>query len=376
MKICIDGRLLFPHMTGIGRYLIGLLSGFTHVDQLNQYEFWLQPGFPSLHPLWEFQSANIHLKEISIRPKDIRQSWQIPSVLRASYADIYHNPHFNLSPFIPGNIVSTIHDLKYLSFPNYFITLPGIKRLIIFLLIWMTLVKSKQVIAVSEHTRQDILKYFKVDPAKINVIYSGVDRKFFNQQNQSDINNFRVKHGLSMPFLLTVGERRPHKNLVTLIKAFEYFRSSGYTNYHLVIAGKPYANYRDPEKLVDTLNLGEVVHFLNYVGEDELPLLYQSADIFAFLSNYEGFGLPILEAMASGLPVISANNSSLQEVAGNAALLVSGTDPEEIAKAFIQVIPGSSTRENKTQRGISHAQKFTWDECASKTLAVYQKANL
>jgi glycosyltransferase involved in cell wall biosynthesis len=375
MNICIDGRLLYPHMTGIGRYLLGLLSGFANVDHLNQYEFWLQPGFPSLHPLWEFQSANIHLKEISIKPKDIRQSWQIPSVLRASYADIYHNPHFNLSPFIPGNIVSTIHDLKYLSFPNYFIALPGIKRLTIFLLIWVTLVKSKQVIAVSEHTRQDILKYFKVDPVKINVIYSGVDRKFFNQQNQSDINDFRVKHGLSMPFLLTVGERRPHKNLVTLIKAFEYFRSAGYTKYHLVIAGKPYANYRDPEKLVDTLNLGEVVHFLNYVGEDELPLLYQSADIFAFLSNYEGFGLPILEAMASGLPVISANNSSLQEVAGNAALLVRGTDPEEIAKAFIRVIPGSSIRENKTQQGISHAQKFTWEECASKTLAVYQKAN-
>jgi glycosyltransferase involved in cell wall biosynthesis len=374
MNIVLDARLLLPEMTGIGRYLLGLLQGFSHINSDNHYEFWAQAKLTNEHPIWNYSSPAIRIKKLPFDHKDIQQLWEIPLLLRNAQPDIFHNPHLNLSPFTPGRIVLTIHDLKYLSNPNYFIKQKNLKRIALYLMTTISLIKSNQIMIDSQHTRQDILKYFKIDPQKLNVVLSGVSPKFFHTPNQSEVNIYRKQSGLTLPFLLFIGERRPHKNLPNLIRAFQIFRSMGNEHYHLVIAGKSYLDYRDPEIITEEFNLRNYVHFFDYVSEEYLPLLYQAADVFVLVSKYEGFGLPILEAMASGTPVVASNNTSLIEVAGKAALLVNENEPEEIATAITQLLPGSPKREVMIQQGISHAQKFTWENCALNTLNVYQKA--
>ena len=275
---------------------------------------------------------------------------------------------------MPGVVVATIHDLKYIAKPEFFPHLGGIKRLIMLGMMIFTVRRARQIIADSESTRQDIIHYLDVEPQKVCVVYIGVDPVYSKRPSQVMLQSVLSDYGFEQPYILFVGERRPHKNIPGLLRAFDVFLKNNILPYNLVIVGKRYANYEEPERLIEKLGLTNNVHILDYVPDEQLPSLYRSAEAFALLSYYEGFGLPVLEAMASGTPVVASCTSSLPEVVGEAGLLVDPDNPDESAHALRQVVSGGKQREECISKGKERARMFTWERCARETLSIYLKA--
>jgi glycosyltransferase involved in cell wall biosynthesis len=211
-----------------------------------------------------------------------------------------------------------------------------------------------------------------VPSKKIQVISHGVEERFFTPIPDQALQEFRSRRGLEQPYILFVGERRPHKNLIGLIRAFKDFQQLTARTHQLVIAGKPYPGYQAPER--EAQPLGKQVRFIDQIMDAELPSLFQASEAFVLLSYYEGFGLPILEAMASGVPVVASNYTCLPEVVSSAGLLVSPDEPKQAAEALAQVIRGGKERDRLIALGKEHASRFTWQSCARITLATYRQA--
>ena len=239
----------------------------------------------------------------------------------------------------------TIHDLKYISQPGFFRRAGRAKHMLMKTMMRHAANHAQAVLTNSQFTADDLTKRFKVDPYKIHTIPLGVGEQFFQNLTNQKLEPVRRKYRLPEKYLLTVGERRPHKNLCGLIRAFAHFQKTAQQAYQLVIAGKPYAEYQEPQILVEELGLGGCVFFLDYVEDADLPALYQMASVFLILSFYEGFGLPILEAMASGVPVIASNCSALPEVVGDHGLLVDPGDAEATAHALDTILTSDSLRD-------------------------------
>lgn len=373
MHIMIDARMVLPEMTGIGRYLVNLAQGFRNITN-DEFTLVIQSCLPHDHPLCAFDHSQMHLLTSNLHHMDPRAFWQLPSLLRNAKHDLLHYPHFDLPWTVPGTVVATIHDLKYIAQPGFFSETPKFKHLVTYILTAFTLRRSKRIIAVSDFTRGDLIKRFQISPDKIITIPHGVEERFFKKVTEKSASSKLIHHTKEHPYILFVGERRPHKNLESLINAFNIFQRMRHEQYRLIIAGKPYANYRSPQDLVEKLNLGNVVDFIDYVPEGQLPSLYRAASAFVLISKYEGFGLPILESMAAGTPVIAANRTALPEVVGDAGLLVSPDEPGEVADAMHQVIPGGVQREHFIHRGLERASEYSWNTAAKRTLAVYREA--
>jgi glycosyltransferase involved in cell wall biosynthesis len=226
------------------------------------------------------------------------------------------------------------------------------------------------VIADSEHTRRDLIRLLEIPPGDIEVAHLGVERRFRPLEDQASLEAVRRNNGLPPEIILYVGTIEPRKGLDTLIAAYGTLASE--ISHKLVIAGKR-GWYTEPLfKQVEALGLGKRVHFTDYVADEDLPWLYNLADLFAFPSRYEGFGLPPLEAMACGVPVVCSNAASLPEVAGQAAVLVQPDDVEGLATAMLRVLRDSALQAEMRARGLERARLFTWDEAARRTAAVYE----
>lgn len=373
MRVVIDARMVLPKMTGIGRYLLGLASGLTTQSGGHSYEMWVQAGLPSDHPIWGLAGEHLTLREMPLSHMDVRQHWVLPCELSRARPDLLHYPHFDVPWFVPGDVIATIHDLKYISKPEFFSHLGRIKRLIMLVMMVFTVRRARHIIAVSESTRQDIIRYLHAIPQKVSVVHEGVESIYFKRPSQAMLRSVLSHYGLQQPYILFVGERRPHKNIPGLLRAFDIFLKTNELPYHLVIVGKRYADYQEPERLVERLGLTNNVHLLDYVPDEELPSLYRSAEAFALLSHYEGFGLPVLEAMASGTPVIASCTTSLPEVVGDAGLLIDPDNPVECAHALRQIVSGGKQRETCITKGKERARMFTWERCARETLSIYLK---
>lgn len=372
MQIVIDGRMILPQMSGVGRYLLGLSTGLRTLKGDLEYELWLQDSLPAQHPAWRLSSPNFRVQRIPARQMSIAAQWYVPFALNRSKPALFHYPHFDLPFLSPGKIVVTIHDLKYLDRPDFFPTKSRLKRHIINISMRFACHRASQIICVSAFTAQKLNQLLSIPPEKIRVIPHGVDSHFFEPGNPPEISEVRKKNELDKPFLLYVGERRPHKNIPGLIMAFKYFLELTREDYQLVIVGKPYRDYRLPEEITLKLRLSERVRFLNTVNEQELKILYHSAEAMVLLSFAEGFGLPVLEAMACGTPVVISDCASLPEIAGSAARIVPPDNPQLAAEAIVKVISGGELRQVSIQRGLERARQFSWDRCAAQTAQVYR----
>ena len=373
MRIAIDARLILPQMTGIGRYLLGLGSGLRAIPGNNSFDLWIQADLPPEHPVWALEGERLALNELSIRHMNIKQHWVLPNELRLNPPDLFHYPHFDLPLFVPGKVVATIHDLKYITKPEFFPHLGRVKRIIMLLMMTFTTRRTCHIITDSNNTRHDLIRHLHVTPENVSVVYPGVDSAYFKKSSQFMLLTVLSHYGLEQPYILFVGERRPHKNIPGLLRAFDVFLKTNELPYHLVIVGKRYADYQEPERLVERLGLTNNVHILDYVPDEELPSIYRFAEAFALLSYYEGFGLPVLEAMASGTPVVASHTTSLPEVVGDAGLLIDPDDPVECAHALRQIVSGGKQREKYITKGKERARMFTWERCARETLSIYLK---
>jgi glycosyltransferase involved in cell wall biosynthesis len=305
-----------------------------------------------------------------------RQQWYIPLKVQRTAHDIFHYPHFDLPFVTPGKTVVTIYDLKYIVHPDFFPQLAKTKRLIMQVMMNFAVRRAQRVITISNSTRNDIVQRLKISPDKIRVTHLGVDRRYFSNPNATTIEAFRSRHYLYNPFVLFVGERRPHKNICGVIQAFKIFITMSTKPYRLVIAGKSYADYHEPEYLVESLGLGDRIQFIDAPSDGDVRLLFQSAEALLLLSRYEGFGLPLLEAMASGTPVIASNATSLPEVIGDAGIIVPIDNPIATAEALRLIVIGGEKRESLIVRGYERASHFTWEQCAQQTINIYREIQL
>lgn len=373
MKIIVDARLILPQQTGIGRYLLGLAQGFFSIAGSDEFEFWVQDNIPPDHQIWTYNNSRIKLQKIPIAHMSVRQQWAIPLKVQRTPHDIFHYPHFDLPFATPGKTVVTIYDLKYIVHPDFFPQLAKVKRLLMKKMMAFAMHRAQRVITISNNTRNDIAQTFHIQPNKICVTYLGVDGRYFTKSDPAAIEGFRQRYSIQGPFILFVGERRPHKNINGVIKAFKTFITMSQKPYRLFIAGKPYANYHEPEKLTETLGIMDRVCFIDSPPDGDIPLLIQSAEALLLLSRYEGFGLPLLEAMASGTPVIASDVTSLPEVVENAGVIVPVDDPITTAEALRQIVKGGEKRDMLITRGYQRARQFTWERCAQQTLNLYQE---
>ena len=298
----------------------------------------------------------------------IRYNW-----LFNDESDIYHFFNFIVPPRIKGKVITTIHDMTYVLYPET-MDIRNLKR--IKNDIQYSVNRADKIITVSESSKKDIIKFLSVDEAKIEVVYNGVEYDKFNKSySEDEKSKIRVKYTLPKNYILYMGTLEPRKNIESIIEAFSLFKKENTVsnqNIKLVIAGKKGWLFENIFKLVNKLSLKDDVIFTDYIDENDKSIIYNMASLFVFPSLYEGFGIPVLEAMASSVPVITSNVSSLPEVAGDAAILVEPKDIKSIAKYMDKVLADKELRNNLIKKGHEQAKKFTWESSTKKLVNIYR----
>ncbi len=368
MHIVLDGRPIQDHFPGIGRYVYELARALPPVVPPWRITLLYQPGAKNnLFPLKEL-SGDIHLQQVNASPFSLRQQLVLPRLLHHLRPDIYHATYY-MMPFHPGvPTVLTVYDDIPGRFPHYF---SANKRFFIETAKQLALNSADYVIAISERTREDISRRYDVKPERFTVIPLAVDDRF-HPQPEAAIAAIKARYHLPESYFLYVGSNKPHKNMLFLIKAWQQAASQVPDLPSLVISGPWDARYTAPKRLVVTNQLEENIRFTGPLPDEILPALYSSAVAFTFPSLYEGFGLPILEAMACGVPVICSRSTSLREVGGEAAHYAPADDPRAFSAAMIELWKSREYRELLRQKGLIRAARFTWQRTAADTVAVYR----
>lgn len=296
----------------------------------------------------------------------------LPLLCQQARLDLLHAT-VNISPWLaPCPTVVTVHDLSFLHYPRAF---PALQRLYLRTQARRSVVTARQVIAVSRATRQDLISRWGVPGQQISIVYNGVD-SMFCPAAEPEIEAFRRCRQLPERFILHLGTLEPRKNLVRLVRAFKRLRQRApvLQDVKLVLAGGRGWGYQKLFAEVIRLELDREVLFPGYVADEELPWWYRAAEVFAYPSLLEGFGLPVVEAMACGTPVVTSTTSALPEVAGDAALLVDPTSVEQLATALQRLLTEPELARELRERGLRQASRFSWQRAAQETVAVYRRA--
>jgi len=267
-------------------------------------------------------------------------------------------------------LVTTVHDVHWKRFPE---TFPMKDRLLMDIFLPLTFRRATIVITDSRASRSDLVHFFRVPPDKIRVIYLAAEERFFYWLPEGERRSVLERYGLTEGYVLFVGVIQPRKNLERLLHAVALLRPR-VECCRLVIVGKIGWKTQRLFQLVGELRLKECVRFVGYVPDEDLPAIYQGAMVFAYPALWEGFGLPVLEAMASGVPVLTSNTSSLREIAESAAVLVDPLSVRDIFEGLHRLLTDEGLRDNLRQRGLERARKFSWRKTAEETLRVYESA--
>jgi len=364
LRIAIDARKL--HDYGIGTYVRNLLRELSRQDGDDEYVLLCRRDdmafVEGLGP--RFQAIAETSGNYSVR-----EQLTIPLSVGRSKVDLFHAPHYVVSPLMTCPYVVTIHDCIHLRFPQY---LPN-RAALVYAKAVMTMAarRAKRVLTVSHASKEDILQYLGVPAAKVEVIYNALDERLETPPTDQDIWRVRERFLLTSPFILYTGNIKPHKNVDRLIEAYSLLRRRGFEHVKLLIIGDEISKYPNLRRLVHRFQLHQHVRFLGFVPDQTLAVLYQLAAVFVFPSLYEGFGLPPLEAMAAGAPVITSNVSSLPEVVGDAALMIDPTDSGAIADAMARVLGDEALRANLICRGRERVKAFSWQRSVARIREVY-----
>ncbi len=370
MKICIDVSPAVHLRAGLGRMAHELVSALLAASSEHDYYiFYNQPSDAQVTPPLD----RVPHKTIDLGNKQ----WRL-SVLRAyalhqaqdrliEPADIFHATDHLLPNLQRTCTVFSLGDMTFLSHPQAHSRL---NRVFLRLMMPRFLSSADVVIAISQNTLREMQHYYNVDLSNSAVVYLGVNKRFCPVTDTDALADVRIRYDLPPNFLLYVGTIEPRKNLPRLIEAYASIRPR---DVKLVIAGKKGWLYEETFTLVESLGLHDDVIFPGYVQDVDLPALYSATDCFLFPSLYEGFGLPVLEAMACGTPVITSNTSSLPEVAGDAAILVDPYSVSDIRDAIQAVLDNPGRRADMRTKGLKNASRFTWKHTANQTLEIYQQ---
>ena len=365
MPIVLDARTANDHFPGIGRYVVNLSQALMRIAPDLDLTLLHNPAAKATR----LTLPALPRIACSTSPFSIQQQWIVPAILRQAQAKFYHSAYY-LMPYLPGvPSVVTCYDLIPLIYPEYY-TIS--QRLICRLAHYLALRATRVILAISEATKADLVRVFQVDPQQVLVTPLAADASFA-PCSRMQIAAVRVKYALPERYVLYLGINKPHKNLARLVQTWRVVnRKSQIPHLKLVIAGQWDERYPEARRLAEELGLKDQVVFAGPVSEADLPALYSGAMLFVFPSLYEGFGLPVLEAMACGTPVVCSNTSSLPEVAGNAALLVEPQDVTALADALSRAANDGELRQAMRQKGMTQAARFSWERTAQETLTAYR----
>ena len=368
MRVALDAIPLVAAKTGVGHYTDALAEWLAREHQDNQYEL-LSP-FDFAYDCCNGKPANLSKRFFPVRSV-FRKWWLVglPAMLQISPIDVFHGTNYCVPVFSPCPTVVTIHDLSLLAHSSTHESANvarGKRRMPIMAR------RASRIIAPSEWTKKEIIKYLGARPDKVRVIYEAAREKMKPLPAEGCLDVLE-KHHIRQPYLLYVGTIEPRKNLLTLIRAYdELLRTTAYRPQLVLCGGR---GWLDGEvfKLVDELKLNDQVHFTGYIEDADLPAIYSAAEVFIYPSLYEGFGLPPLEAMACGAPVITSNVSSLPEVVGEAGLMHDPANYHSLTECMATLLGDSSTRAHFKRAGLRQASQFSWARTARETQAVYDE---
>lgn len=376
MRIVIDGRLWSE--SGLGRYIRNLVCELQKIDKLNNYEILLlRTNFDQIN----FENNNFHKVLADFKWYGIDEQVKLPKLLGELKSDLVHFPHFNVPIFYKGKFMVTIHDLIHQHFQTretstlnplfHAVKKAGYKKVFS-----QAVKKSIKIIVPSGFVKEQLIKEWGIKKDKIMVTPEGVDEEIIKEANKigsKDFIKMAEKFGFKKPYLFYIGNAQPHKNLPRLISVFSKLKEK-YFDLSLVLSGP---NHYFWEKIKKESHLGGVI-FTGFVSEKEMVSLYQNAEAFIMPSLEEGFGIPLLEAMACSCPVVSSKAGSLPEIGGplvgGAVIYFDPKDEKEMENKIFQVLKSEKLRKELIKKGERRYKKFSWEKMAKQTLEIYQSS--
>lgn len=373
-----DPETKLPIRVGSSVYCYELLVNLNKIDKKNDYVIYL-PQKPTADMPEE--SENWKYKVIRAR-----KLWTVTALtqeflFKKEKIDVFFTPTHYLPPFAPKNSVISVLDVSYILFPNLFK-----KKDLIQLKKWTgySVKRAKKIFTISQSSKSDIIKEYGIDSRKVEVVYPGIKRVSSIQYSVLSMEELKRKFGIEGKYILFVGTLQPRKNIARLIDAFSRIikndirinsndDSSNSKKITLVIVGKKGWQYEEILSAPKKFGVSDKVKFVHDVTDEELPGFYKNALMFVLPSLYEGFGLPVLEAMQYGCPVITSNVSSLPEAGGEAVLYVDPENVDDIAEKIKKLIDDKNLREDLIEKGYKQVKKFSWEKSARETLAVLEE---
>jgi len=371
MRIGIDYTPAVRQGAGIGRYTRGLIGALPALDRENAYRLFVAgrgargavPSAPNFRTCW-----------VPLTDRETSFVWQrlrlpIPIELCLGRLDLFHSPDFVLPPLLSGRQVLTVHDLTFLRVPE---CAHPVLREYLMRVVPRSVRRADLVLADSASTRQDVVELLGVPEERVRVVYAGVESRFRPVTDQEALAAVRRRYGLEHPFILGLGTLEPRKNFGGLIEAFARLAQRRDLPHELMIVGGKGWLYEPIFDRVRDLGLEGRVRFAGYVEDADLPAMYTLAACLAYPSFYEGFGIPVLEAMACGTPVVTSRASSLPEVAGAAAVYVDPYDLDSLVEGLDQALHDEALRATLQAAGLRQAKEFTWERAAKALLCAYR----
>ena len=366
MRIGFDTRWLEgpAPAAGIATYIRSLLAELARIDRQNEYSLWgenIPTGSPSVR---HARFTGLYRRAWQLAWKTLRWPsirWVAPAV------DLWHFTNF-VAPPTDKPFVLTVYDLTFVEHPEFVEpkNLAYLRRFVP-----ESLARAAQVITISDAMRNGIIDQFGLSESKVTRIYPAFDQRFLRRVQADEIIGVKQRYGIGGDYLITVGTLEPRKNLRGLLQAFAQM-SAGMSEYLVVVGGQGWL-FEETRALLQKLGLGSRVILTGYVPQADLAVLYHGAKLFIFPSHYEGFGIPLLEAMAAGLPVACSNTSSLPEIAGAAAVYFDPNDPESMKIAIRRILTDAPLRDALRRAGSERIQHFSWERTAKETLTIYEE---
>ncbi|MEH1843560.1 MAG: glycosyltransferase family 1 protein [Nostoc sp.] len=389
LKIVVDATPVFPKPSGVGFYVANLIRSLNALQFQEEFQLGItyQPGFKNwlvgkvAVPNCLNEYSHIYMLPIPVRVSDLLlTSTQISNLFIYyfqtyleqcfDYPNILHGTNYSVYPYNNSLKVMNIYDLTFIKYPNYINSVvkryaEKVKRC----LQWTDLV-----LTISESSRKDIIEYLQVDPKKVYVtpLASRYSPNYLSDKKNIQVLENQVHYDFSKPYLLFVSTIEPRKNINALISAFNLLKKQYKIAHQLILIGKKGWNYKPIFFDIESSPWKSQIHHLDYLSDELVALFYSKADVFVYPSHYEGFGLPVLEAMTLGAPVVTSNTSSIPEVSGDAAILIDPNDPVQLAEAILKVISDSQLRQELINKGKARARLFSWERTAKETLNAYR----
>jgi len=370
LHIAIDAHSVGAQLGGNESYATNLIEALAEIDQANSYTLYVtkQTAVDRFANRW----PNFKVKRTLPHTPLVRIPLTLSKELRRHPVDVLH-VQYTAPPFAPCPVVVTIHDLSFEHLPETF-NRRSVAQLRF--TVRRTARKAARILTSSEFSRRDIVETYAINPDRVAVTPLAAPAYFAPVENETELQRLRENYGIERDYILSLGSIQPRKNLVRLIEAYLCLRRIRPKSKlpQLVLAGKRGWLDNETFRAADREDFGRDVVFTGYVPEPDLPALYSGAISFVYPSFFEGFGLPVVEAMQCGVPVIAGNRTSLPEVVGEAGLLFDPFDTKELSDALARVIDDQKLRKTLREKGLKRAKNFSWRTTAQRTLRAYEEA--